>query len=139
MPLNKALIDAINNRPHADEPDVAGGYVGQLTAERPTTSELAVNGDIEELRRRCEAELSPAAFDLASAWAFAADLAAGDADADREPRLVAAIAKHFPGLEMAIRAAYDHVQDELTPDGLKAWPACCRWLLDGAEDSDPAA
>jgi hypothetical protein len=139
MGLNKALIDAINNRPQADEPDVDAVYVPRVTAERPTTSELAVNGDSEELRRRCKAELSPAAFDLASAWAFAADLAAGDADADREPRLVAAIARHFPGFEMAIRAAYDHVQDELTPDGLKPWPACCTWVLDDDEDNDSAA
>jgi hypothetical protein len=138
MPLNKALIDAINNRPHADEPDVAGGYVGQLTAERPTPAQLFLDGDRDELARRRKAELSPDAYALAFAWANAVESETGDYYADLHAKKVALIARHFPAFEMAMRAVSEHIEDERAPDGLNAWPECCAWpAVD--DEGDPAA
>jgi hypothetical protein len=151
MPLNKALIDAVNNRPPADAPDVQGSDL-QAAAESVARSleirELAVDGDVAELRRRCREELSPEHFDLASAWAFAVDAEAGDAVTKHGARVAAAVAKHFPAFELAIRALFEHVEEamEHAYHGDDAdWPACCtppaccRWPAVDGEDSDSAA
>ena len=100
-----------------------------MTENRPTPHELAMDDDTEELQRRCKAELSPEHFELAAAWAFAADSSAGAYHTRHAVRVAVDVAKHFPGMEPAIRLAFEHVEDSRG-----RWPACCDWpAVDGEE------
>jgi hypothetical protein len=107
-----------------------------VTAERPTAGELFARGDERELRRRCRAELSPDDYTLAQAWAFAMESRTRALDIEEEYRRVGRIAKHFPGLEGAIRGVYAHVTD----NDRDPWPGCCTWAGDSGElDDAPGA
>jgi hypothetical protein len=58
------------------------------------------------------------------------------------------IARHFPALELAIRAVYNHLEahgDHTGHDTARDWapccspPACCAWPAVDDEEGDPAA
>jgi hypothetical protein len=136
MGLNTDAMDAARELPRDDKPDVVDHDVQATAERRPTPGELFVRGDERELRRRCAAELSPEAFKLAMSWAFAMESRTSADYIEKEYRTVARIAKHFPGLEGAVRGVYAHVTD----NDRDPWPGCCTWVGDSGElDDKPGA
>jgi hypothetical protein len=143
MPLNPDLINAARALPY----NVGSDDVSPLTSERPTPAQLFLDGDRDELARRCKAELAPDAYDLAWAWANAVESETGDYYSHAKALTVAKIARHFPAMELAIRAVYDHLEaheDHTGHDTARDWapccspPACCAWPAVDDEGSDAA-
>jgi hypothetical protein len=143
--LNPNLIAELLAPPKAGEP--ATDRIEEEVLRSLEIRELAVDGDVAELQRRCRAELSPEAYDLASAWVFAAESETSDYYSRAKAVTVAKVARHFPGFEMAIRAVYDHLEaheDHTGHDTSRDWapccspPACCAWPAVDDECDPPA-